>query len=471
MQLTHGIVTDTHVAYFAIVQGCLQWLQQPIDAAALTSIGAYVDVANKHQLAQLWVLPGTGISEAFSGYDDNFVTSSLQQYRVFPRELDSYLVARHVNRPGKEVTLVVPAYIRGLPQSVTHMPDAKALYAYVTYLQALLGVSFTRDAKGTGIELLYTVNNTPERKGITACTGYLRPVEADLTPFYSHKQRDITWSRALLPEETHLQYLHAIDRNTMYLAATSGLHVGRGNYLHAVVSPGQVTSKLTAVHSISFDKKQPGLWLVSLAGTTPFDTGLLPPLFASGTWQDTAMVQAAIESGYQVTVHESYYFPEVHTMFNPWYIVLRDAINALVTDSTRFKNDTARTAALETVKMLYKQAIGLMGRTPEADEKLKWYNRPDAYNAVIAESKRRMFVTIRELLAANIHIVGVNLDEILFVSNQPLDQVLPDKVVISDQIGKYKHKATYPLADVAHMLTSNPHTFIQGLARYRKEVA
>ncbi len=452
MQVTHGIVTDTGIEYYASIDGRMQWIERPINTANLTTIAAYVDVANKYNLTQLWVLPGTRVSDMFEQFDDTFVTSSLEQYRVFPKELTSYLVARCNSRPGQEMSLVVPAYITGLPQSVTHMGDAKALYAYVVYLLAELGIPFVRDAKGTGIALLKHANNTPERNS------YIRPLTCTVQPFYEHKQVDLSWSRTLQPEEMGYRYLIAIDRNNMYLAATSGLHVGSGNYQYNNVPT-------------VFNKKQPGLWLVSLSGDSAFSSELLPAVIKNKSWQDTAMVQAAIECGYQVTVHAAYMFPEAHTTFNHWYTALRDAL-VTYTNTTKYKNTLARTAAIETVKMMYRQTIGLMGHQPDTDngETFHWYSRPDIFNAVVGESKRRMFLTLTSLVTANIPVVAVYVDAIYFLSNQPIETALPTTIVISDQIGKFKHKGSYPLSDVSHMLTNNPQTLVQGLAKYKREV-
>ena len=455
INLTHGIVTDTHVLYYSPTDTGMRFVQQPIDTAVLTSIGSYIDIANQYQLSQLWILPGTNVSATFATYDDTFVTSSLDAYRVFPTELASYMEGRHKNRPGTEVSLLTPAYIDGLPGSVTHMGDAKSLYAYVTYLQTVLGITFVRDAKGTGIELLRSVNTRGQR------SDFLRGPTSDMTPFYEHKSIDLQWSRALTDDEKRLQHVHVIDRNYMYLAGTSGLHVGAGDYQY---------QRSNGSRDIQFNKKQPGIWHVTVVGTPDTSTLQVPYVLPRHTdmWLDTALVQVAIDAGYWLRINEAYTFPDSHMVFNPWYTVLRDALTALTTDAM-YKNETARTAAIDTIKMLYRQTIGLIGRQPETGENHKWYSRPDAFNAVVAESKKRMHITIQQLHNANVRIVGCYVDALYVVSDKELDQLLPDQVVISQQIGKYKHAGTYPVRDVADMFTDNPQTMVKGLAHYKRE--
>jgi len=439
MQPTHGIVTDTSIDY--LKNGGFSSVS--VDTSRLVNAGDFIDLALAHKLTQLWVMPGTELSNRLGDAGDTFVTDALPAYDLFPQELSPYLHGWKTIAHGDAVDLCLPEYIEQF-RPLLGAKTSRDLYTTLYYIQHALGTPLKWTAGRTGVEIVKATNKTPER------ISFIRPCKSDLTPFYEHAASDLTWSRPLGAGEDAMGYMQVIDRNAMYLAPMSGLLVGAGECVH--------------VNRPAFNKKRPGLWHITLSGLSQFN-GVDLPHPTNGepdSWQDTPMVQCCLECGYQVEVIEAYVFSEAHTTFTPFYERFRDARQALMMDTSSYKNDLARTIALDQVKRIYTRFTGLLGYHPADGEAQRWYYRPDWRNAVVSEAKHRMFLTIKSFCESNPHLVAVYVDGLYLVSRS--EDVNLTGIELSQQLGKYKRDATYPLDDVKHLLTDQPYTLVAGLA-------
>jgi hypothetical protein len=221
-----------------------------------------------------------------------------------------------------------------------------------------------------------------------------------------------------------MKYLHYYDRNALSLSACSSLPVGAGEYIYE--------------QKPLFNKRVPGLYHIRLYGTSKFDGVNLPhpTKGATDTWVSTPLVQAAKECGYEVEVLEAYIFPEYHATFTPWYKMLRDARASLTRGLARYRNEDARKAALDSVKMMYKKATGLLGEEPQEGEKTHWYNRPDWRSMIYDEANHHMFLTLLKLESDATHLVGVFVDSLFLVSDNPNPLEAFPALPIGYQVGK-----------------------------------
>ena len=83
MQPTHGIVTDTSIDY--LKNGGFSSVS--VDTSRLVNAGDFIDLALAHKLTQLWVMPGTELSNRLGDAGDTFVTDALPAYDLFLRAI------------------------------------------------------------------------------------------------------------------------------------------------------------------------------------------------------------------------------------------------------------------------------------------------------------------------------------------------------------------------------------------------
>jgi hypothetical protein len=448
MHLTHCILDDDNLV-FLDTTGKPTWVYIPVDTDAINNAGDLIDLCFKHDKVQLWVLPGTRLSNRLSSLDDSFVTSVLETHDIFPKELAPFLQGWRRGTHGDPQQIVFTEYMDSL--RLSHIKESKDLYATLTYIKATTGVNITWTSGNSCMSLLKQLNSKGERKG------YLDYPTVDLAMWYEKPAKELSWSRPLTPEELDMLYLHSFDVNAAFLARMKDVHVGRGDYVHKAYP--------------TFDRKQPGKWHITISGTSPFNGVDLPHPTGGVTegWFSTGVVQSCKLVGYQVDIQEAYLWPNHHTTLKPLYERLRDARDVLSNDTARFKNEVARLAALETVKRFYSRGTGLMGYPPKKGQKVQWYHRPDIRDAVVEANNNYVIWFIQQLYNAGCVPVGVSVDDIFFLSNNPNPlQVVPG-MRISNEVGDFRHKYTYPLKDVAHHITSNTGVLMRELANYRKE--
>lgn len=451
----HGVLDDTHVYYVHTdLSGKATWSGYSVDSSKLVHAGDLVDLAVKHRRNQLWIQPGSSLSHWIGEETgDPFVTDALEEYNLFPGELAPFIRGwkREGTREEREaVDIVLPEYEESFSPLLKLAP--KELFTALLYAELATGTPVKYTAGRTGIELLYQLNDTHQRKP------FISPCESDLAPFYEHRASELSWSRPLIRNEEDMLYLHSFDRNAMFLSACSGLSVG-GKRCTYQVKP-------------AFNKRVPGLYHIKLSGESRFNHKDLPhPLKGkTDTWVSTPLVQAAMECGYQVEIIEGYLFEDYHTTLTPWYERLREARKALIEDLDRYKREVPRQAALSLVKSYYTRAIGLLGRERKAGEKAQWYDRPDIRNMIVDEATHRMMLTLINLdLRESLSLVGMYVDGLYFVSNNPNPYETVPGLAIGTSLGKYKYEGTYPLQEVKHFLTDQPYTLVTGLAQYERE--
>lgn len=427
--MVNGVLSDTQLLY---TNNGINFTTE-LNTSETNNLQRYLDIMLKYDLTYLWVHPKSSLSTSFENYDDSFFDDLQEKYfKPVHKDISPYITVEDKRGFKKKfMHLILPAYLsEDFPDKILESDNLLTLHAYSRLLEDLLGVPFTRDAKGTGIALLEKLHKFNDL--------WIPQIKKE--PFYIHKQVDMQWSRPLTSEEKKYKYLHLIDVNMQYLSSTKGLKVGKG--------------KCYFNQTNTFNKEYMGLWLVKLLNTTHLEAMGYPPLFPSPSpsFQTTELVSKAIDLGYKIEILGSYTFRSYWHMFTEWFNILQSSITK---DKEIFKDDLV---IKPFIKRLCNPMIGLMGREMEEGEKEKWYNRPDIYNSVVASSKAMLFTHLYQMALNNIFVVYIDVDAIGYLSNKPFEESLPDSVPVSSEIGHFKHSGTFKVKDVSKFCTTSIHT-------------
>ena len=279
-----------------------------------------------------------------------------------------------------------------------HARDGRQLLAaLLAYRAALGGYGYRRSPGATGTGLLRAVHSgnsvALDLSASAAPADFPAPARA------GRAAPDLIWVRPLTQEERErCAYVHAYDKNAMYLGASSALPLGLGLPEHVTASTaGEEGAGLT------FDKRLAGYWLARIEYTPP--AGMPNPFAApmhatdaSGAgWYLSPMVELAYQIGAQVTLQEAHVWRSSHRIMAPWYERMRDARADLLARSADSTGDsTAATLALGALKATYTQTIGwLNGGWLRASETPEDLYRPDWRDSVMAQAAANLY---RELL-------------------------------------------------------------------------
>ncbi len=405
-----------------------------VPAQRTTHAGEVLALALDHQLARIWLTPGSVLSDAFVA-DEEHVRAFVEAGRAAGWNIwatsDFDFMAGHL-RYQPEVLFCIPA--RSVRWTAFQdCCDATVLYAAIKYLQETLNASIEWSPGHVGLNLIRQVNKTPRR------ISYIRPSKSDLGFFVrqarASRHQDRLWSRPLTEEERGFTWVHLYDKNNAYLGAASSANLGAGEYVFEAQP--------------SFNPKVPGLWHILLQGESVFNGRDLPHPTGGqvDSWQHTPTVQLVQELGYRVTILEGVFFPEYHQTLRPWYDLISQARQRFRTPGA-FKNVQAQAVAYAALKNIYTGSLGKLAEQARAEKGDQLY-RPDWWFGIVALSRAHIFAKIAELARLGYRPVAVHTDELFFVSQEadPL-QAVPGLVTEEQGIGKFKHVDSFRLDDI-----------------------
>src|SRR6185312_5769904 len=241
-------------------------------------------------------------------------------------------------------------------------------------------------------------------------------------------------------------YVHVYDKRSAYMASAM-MKQGRGDPQH-----WQPLSDKSASPSAwqAIENEMPGLWCITAA--PPYESSPLPSPFSMSNslpdhdWFYTPQVKLAKLMGYGVLLHEAWVWPKAHAVLTPWVQHLWHARQA-----------TRDTPAEAMIKQSFNMALGVMRRTPEEGQKLKWYHRPDWVGGLTACNYLRQVKRILEL-GAGYEVspyLGTSTDSIAITSNDPdplTACTLMPKPGTPERLGEYRHIATFSGAAATELI-------------------
>jgi hypothetical protein len=445
-RFNHGVLDDTGLHF--LQDG--RWLRVPLPPHEQLHAGHVLALALKHELARIWLTPGSALSSALAGDEEQvqaFVAAGeADGWDIWATSDDDFMSGRLPGKPEVQLGILERS---SRWTSLQECRDATILYAAIKYLQETLNVAVEWSPGRVGLSLIEQVNQTPQRKA------YLRRSKSGVSLFaraaseYHHS--DLLWSRPLTDEERGFAWLHRYDKNNAYVAAASSVNLGAGEYVHQAQP--------------TFEAKVPGLWHMVLEGESVFNGRDLPHPTGGQTdsWQYTATVRLAQQLGYHVTILEGYFFPEYHQTLRPWYELVSQARQQFRAPGA-FKNAQAQEVAYNALKNIYTGCLGKLAEQARAEKVDRLY-RPDWWFGIVTFSKALLFLKIAELARLGYRPVAAQTDALYFVSQEadPL-RAVPGLVTEEQGIGKFKYVDSFRVADIG------PDAFTPRLATLRKRL-
>lgn len=244
---------------------------------------------------------------------------------------------------------------------------------------------------------------------------------------------DLRWARKLTREELDYKYVHAIDKNSMYLSSCRGLMLPAGQPTH--------------YKSPRFVVKKPGVW--KLTGITGLYSDLLPkPIYGDG-WYWTPTVNFLRAQKFEFEIEEAVVWEESHqtldTFANDLWAARRD-----------LKNQD-HLAYLQ-IKDIATATIGRLAHWPEHTSRntLDYYH-PGWYSMIVDQSRARMHWRIKTLHDTGYSPFMCYTDSICFLSNKrDMHDDIPALLENEAHLGGYKPHYTVELAKVIDAIQAEP---------------
>ncbi len=389
------------------------------------------DLAIQHQAQCIWLCPGSAMSTKLikepgalhEGVDslayavrERVETSGVPKFTSVQRQEGSYQERR-------------PVFI-GLPEHDSNWSDSSGwaladvespvdLLGSIAYVQEAINTPILFSPGYSGIELLRDMHKHHS---------WLAPCDISALPRYTEK--DILFARSLLPEEREMGYVHIFDRNGQYLAGGTGAECGEGDPIR-VAGP-------------RYDKSICGIWYVE-ASDPPY--GFPQPL--EGDYATSAMIEAMVFLGMRVTIHGGWMWKNHHRTMNTWCKKWWDLRLDLRTNTEKYPNRQAASAAEKMSKIIPNRAISWLDLTGDRGNTKNPLHRPDIRNQLVGMSRARMLITAMRIYNLyQMRPVTIRTDEIAWTSNEPdIERAFPEMLRRRDELGGFKPVGTLPITD------------------------
>jgi hypothetical protein len=266
---------------------------------------------------------------------------------------------------------------------------------------------------------------------------WLRQPEIDFSQVpYSNAGKDCAFKAANIEYKPGL-YLHAYDKNSMYLGAIRGAVLGAGT--PAFYGPEEKPQP---------NLKLPGLWHCKIdTGASKYNGVDMPAaLYRRQEWLTTPLLKLCMDLGYSVQVIEGYQWTEYHRTLEDWGAFLWQVRSTIKDDTTNYPHERGRMLAYECVKRIATAGLGLLNADASAKYCPEWY-RPDFWCTVVELAKERMIRNVMTIEQKyGLAPVACAVDCLYYISPEkdPYTAV-PHMTDKADSLGGYKVKHSLPL--------------------------
>lgn len=391
-------------------------------------VTAILRLADFYGLATVWVAPGCTLShvdpDVFCNADESMWDIRYTEIATTAQRLNRM---KNVTAWRKEGTFEEKRTIEIIfPEQTSWQweeTDPLTLLQAIQRLQSDTAVKIDSHPGSVGRELM----KWWIQKGLQ-----LTP-KIDLEQLPAKCGRDFAWK---IPISSKATWLHAYDKNSMYLSAASGANLGIGDpTYYAGANMKTPDLRLAGVWHIEAERsdKQP----VSIPfPLRKFAKNLPWPLANGQEWCTTPILKCLIEMGCHVQVFEGYEWQTSRRVLAKW----SDAVWGL---RMSYKYDKSEVGQLcyHSMKRIATATVGLLASDKTRDR--QWY-RPDWWSTIIETAKARMIYNIDHYIKEyGIVPCMVHTDALYYVSDSPD----PDKRLLQRQneLGGYKHKLSIPI--------------------------
>lgn len=375
---------------------------------------AAVDLARRHGLTQLWLVPGSR----------HYAAALAAWVEWQPDAGDGWTI-----NPGKRATIITA--FRGDDYLQILLPGCDKEFAKWPLNQVTEPREFARVVQ-TLNETLGVRVSIPSRTGKdlikqTTPRAFLKDAGDDLKIFRKKNELDFVYKReALTDAERAAAFVHKVDKRAQYLACCS-IPLGAGE-------PERVAE---------YSPRLPGLWRVRF--TEPLDS--LPlfrvmPGFVDQNFQRSEFVYSPLlawlaKEGARFEVVEGWVWRESHKPLDNFYRTIKAGLTALESQS-----ETSSVIALSCLKSVYTQSIGILARSSGSFDSNLF--RPDWRNIIISESKARLLANIKSAYtSAGVLPAAIRVDALFYFSDERnYLRALPD--VFTKPGSAYRFKYTVP---------------------------
>src|SRR5579875_336776 len=436
-QLTHAVLTDTHMIYKRDHERLTRAPLAAITGTRAITVCDLLTLADTHGLHTLWVCPGTCYSETLTHGFIETVQDYGYEYRVSYRANNERGKADHIARAQAWKKEGTPADRRSIyiiiPQWALwewEETDPIAVLAAIHYIECALPIRINQGAALAGRDLVKQQHGEKHQ-------AWLRKPEIDYATIpYSEAGKDIAFTRQITYKDG--LYIHAYDKNSMYLGAATGALLGAG-------TPDHITGR--AVPNL----KLPGIWHCTIdIADSPYNGTARPcplsknQLAQKQQWITTPLLKLCLDLGYKVEILEGYQWQEHHRTLEQWGNALWTARTQLKTDHTSYPHEHGRELAASGVKRIATAGLGLFDSDKSAKYDPAWY-RPDFWVTIVELAKERMIRKAIQIeqLAGIVPFAGVT-DCWYYLSPDPNPYTaIPGITEREDKLGgfKVKHQA------------------------------
>jgi hypothetical protein len=403
-------------------------------------LGELAHQALEANVTYVWVMPGSQLSQRIERAFITGVDSEWDAFASYSRIDENRPMFARIWRKKTAGRAGRTIYV-GFPEYGTwpwKCPDAITLLATVNYIDHALGLPVVWSPGYMALDLMKALNVEKRASWLSRLTVDLMtlPTENGVTVPLKKSARDLTWKRALTPREKKMKWVHKYDKNSMYLAACTGILLGEGD-------PDQVSGD-------AYDDRLPGFWRVRADRAESLYDGVKLPSPVRTEWMTTPVVICCRKLGYQVEVIEGYQWRDpgrYHRTLESWATTLWAVRQRLKVSSPTFdqeyKHAQGRENAYATISAIAHVGVGKLG-DPDTSGGLF---RPDIWALVVGRSFANMFYNIETFRKAGFTPALVYTDALWFISNDPNPETaLPAIVDKQDKLGGYKVVYNPPLA-------------------------
>jgi hypothetical protein len=382
-----------------------------VNTKELNTLAELLELAETAGCVQLWILPGSKLFERLRRHHKKLFNCPGTDWNFAPRELSNMVTGWRNNLRYQII----------FPGAVTqHWP----LELITEPRDLLFAIKWLINQTG----VYPSVPTRTARKIVEASIKKpLLPADS-MDIFAEHKAPDIDYLREPTIEDAGRKYVHAFDKNNMYLSACA-IPLGDGDW--------------TAWCGKKFDRNFPGLWEAKITGGHPTFRQLLN-LRGDEGWFYTPSLALAEDLGFTVDVGCAYVFPRTRKVLEDFYQTIR---RALILGSGLAGPELV---AAKSLKPVYTHFIGWLARNTGENGQAFW--RPDWRSLIVDEANARLLRNVFKVYSQTGELpFGIRRDCLLYFSDEPFHAAALPAPLTGDGAA-YKHVYTFKAGEVLKLM-------------------
>lgn len=423
---THAVLDDSFVYYHQTGRTFRQRVHD------LTTAGQLLALAESLNVKSLWIAPDTALSrqagqEGWLTAPDGWTLNKNASSILIPHEGRALVAFAGWRESGRTRVIMFsrPGDSWGLAEAETPL----MLLAALDYIAEALEVAPCWSTGYIGQQLMRRSNGGARHPWTVPVN--LSPYPALLEAMQGGYPRPFTWRRPLSPAEANRPYLIAIDKNSAYPAACTGVELGIGE-------PGYLPGR-------RIDLTAPGVGCYRLANATP-PPALPCPLptideIAPNGWLWTPTLHALRKLGYSIELAEGYHWRQSKTVLRPWAEQVYQArAKVRSNEGGAYPYEQACELAQQAIKGVANVGLQWLDLLDKDFSTENPYHRPDWY-ALVKDRARAAQLEQVAYFAGKYHLfpVMIHVDALYYAAEAPcIDEAMPGVLARSTRLGGYK---------------------------------